>query len=167
MFKELYARYIVQLSNQAYKILLDAEQTKDVLQEIFLNLYLRRNELPPKLNPGAYLNTSVRNKCLNVLRDARLKQKHHQSLLKETVDEGKADSSFNALELRMQLNNSINALEGKSRDAFLLRHYGNKSHREIGSIMNISTRTVEKHISKAVHNLRKELNKNNSDLNCT
>ncbi len=159
MFRELYIRYALQLTNQAYRIVMDEEQAKDLVQEVFLQLYLKAETLPEDLNPGAYLNTSIRNRSLNILRDKRLQQQHHRHLAMEMREQEKKPL-FETLELRMQLNSSMNALQGKSRDVFFLRHYENKSHREIAHIMGISPRTVEKHISKAVHQMREDLDEN-------
>ena len=156
MFEALYHRYVLQLSNQAYKLLQDEDQIKDILQEVFVGLYLQRHELPATLNPGAYLTTSVKNKSLNRLRDLKRKYFHEQEY-KEIHSQRSEKSLAESTELRMQLNRSILELEGKSKQVFFLRHYANKSHREIGLELGISSRSVEKYIGKALQKLRQKL----------
>lgn len=156
MFRELHKRYVLQLSNQAYKILHDEDLVKDLVQDVFLTLFLKKNELPNDLNAGAYLNTAVKNRSLNALRDMELKQLHHKVVLKNSWSE-MVSNGWDQPELRMQLNSSLAELTGKPKDVFMLRHQQNKSYKEIATQLNISSKTVEKHIHKAVRTLREKL----------
>lgn len=156
MFRELHSRYVLQLSNQAYKILQDEDLVKDLVQEAFLTLYTRRNELPADLNAGAYLTTTVKNRSLNALRDQHSRSQHHRAVQLNTWSEV-VQNGWVQPELRMQLNNCLSELSGKPKDVFLLRHHENKSYKEIAAQLNISSKTVEKHINKAVRFLREKL----------
>ena len=156
MFRELHTRYVLPLSNQAYKIIKDEDVVKDLVQDVFLTLFMRRGELPSDLQVGGYLHTAVKNRSLNALRDIKLRELHHQQVRRfswtETVSNG-----WQQPELRMQLNSSLSELSGKPRDVFILRHHENKSYKEIAAQLNISSKTVEKHINKAIRSLREKL----------
>jgi RNA polymerase sigma-70 factor, ECF subfamily len=156
MFRELHNRYVLQLSNQAYKILQDADLVKDLVQDAFLTLFLKKDELPKELNTGAWLTTVIKNKCLNALRDQHSRTRHHRQALGSGWPE-MVNNGWNQTELRMQLNNGLAELSGKPKDVFLLRHHENKSYKEIATQLNISSKTVEKHINKAIRILRGKL----------
>ena len=156
MFRELHSRYVLQLSNQAFKILQQEDLVKDLVQDAFLTLFLKRNELPADLNAGAYLTAMVKNRCLNALRDQHSRVQHHRQVQVNSWPE-LANNGWDQTELRMQLNNSLAALSGKPKDVFFLRHHENKSYKEIATQLNISSKTVEKHINKAIRILRGKL----------
>lgn len=156
MFRELHSRYVLQLSNQAFKILQDADLVKDLVQDAFLTLFLKKEELPADLNAGAYLSTAVKNRSLNALRDQHSRTNHHRAVQLNSWPE-MVSNGWNQPELRMQLNNSLSELSGKPKDVFLLRHHENKSYKEIAAQLNISSKTVEKHINKAIRILREKL----------
>ena len=156
MFRELHSRYVLQLSNQAFKILHDADLVKDLVQDTFLTLFLKKDELPAELNAGAYLTTIVKNRCLNALRDQHSRSEHHRQVQVNSWPE-MVNNGWNQPELRMQLNNSLTELSGRPKDVFLLRHHENKSYKEIAAQLNISSKTVEKHINKAIRILRDKM----------
>lgn len=156
MFRELHSRYVLQLSNQAFKILQDADLVKDLVQDAFLTLFLKKEELPEDLNAGAWLTTVIKNRCLNALRDQHSRTRHHHQAQVSSWPE-MINNGWNQTELRIQLNNGLAELSGKPKDVFLLRHHENKSYKEIATQLNISSKTVEKHINKAIRILRDKL----------
>jgi RNA polymerase sigma-70 factor (ECF subfamily) len=149
MFKELYGRYIVQLSNQAYKILREEEQTRDLVQDVFLNLYTKRKSLPAALNPGAYLMVSVKNRCFNKLRDKKLRLQHLDNIKTGLTNEEDL-SLASSVELKLELKEHITRMPQNVKTVFFLRHQENKSHKEIADEIVISTKTVEKYLSNAI-----------------
>lgn len=149
MFKELYGRYIVQLSNQAYRILQDEEATRDLVQDIFLNLYNKRNSLPAGLNPGAYLTVSVKNRCFNKLRDKKLRLQHLEQL-KIALPKEEELPLDRSVELKLELKDRITRMPQNVKTVFFLRHQENQSHQEIAEKIGVSTKTVEKYLSKAI-----------------
>lgn len=155
MFKELYGRYVVQLSNQAYKILQDEEMTRDLVQDVFLNLYNKRKSLPSALNPGAYLTVSIKNRCLNKLRDKKLQEQHFVQIKASTVNE-EEQLLASAVELKMELTAQVTRLPQNIRTVFFLRHRENKSNKEIAEKTGISTKTVEKYLSTAINFLKEK-----------
>lgn len=158
-FDVLYHRLVVSLTNQAYRILKDLALTKDTIQEVFLKLYLKRNELPADMNVAAYLHTAVKHKSLNLLRDQLTRQKHHAVILEQASNEehGQPTYFYENTELKRKVNGSIHKLPEKCREVFMLNYYENLPYKAIAEQLDISVKTVEKHISKAFRILRQEL----------
>jgi RNA polymerase sigma-70 factor (ECF subfamily) len=158
-FDQLYQRTVVGLTNQAYKILQDVDLTRDTIQDVFLKMYLKRNELPANLNITGYLHTAVKHKSLNLLRDQLIRQKHHAIILEQSISQEKSQPTdvYETTELKKMVQNSIQKLPHKCREAFMLNYYGNLPYKAIAEQLDISVKTVEKYISKAFRILRQEL----------
>ncbi|WP_158642747.1 RNA polymerase sigma factor [Chitinophaga japonensis] len=158
-FEQLYRATVVPLTNQVYSLLRDREQAKDILQDIFITLYLRRHALPADINVAGYLSNAVRYKVSSVLRDRLTKAPHHLHLLKDAQEAElqQPDDPYDHSILKRKIREGIDSLPEKCRQAFLLNHYHSLSYKAIAHEMGISVKTVEKHISKALQVLRKEL----------
>jgi RNA polymerase sigma-70 factor (family 1) len=152
----LYKHTVITLTNQAYCILKDKELVKDILQDIFVTLFTRRNELPADLNIIGYLTNAVKYKVATQLRDQLSRNNHHSSILQNEVSFSQAFPYENT-ELKKRIRTSIDTLPEKCRQAFMLNHYGSMSYKDIAQEMGISVKTVEKHIGKALQVLRNDL----------
>lgn len=157
-FALLYKRTVLPLSNLAYKLLKDKELTRDLLHDIYVSLYMRRHELPANVNIIGYLHNAVRYKVSTVLRDRMAKESHHVHLLRrEEQAELTQPDVYEHTALKKRIRAGIDTLPEKCRQAFMMNHYGSLSYKAIAYEMGISVKTVEKHISKALQLLRKEL----------
>lgn len=157
-FEGLYQATVTALSNQAFRILKDREQVKDIIQDVFTSLYLRRDELPGDVNISGYLNNAVKYKVSNQLRNKLLKENHHQMLLRQAHQQEVAQPvQLEQQELKTRIARSINTLPQKCREVFMLSYYDNLGYKAIAQEMGISVKTVEKHMSKALQVLRREL----------
>ncbi|MEI3797751.1 RNA polymerase sigma-70 factor, ECF subfamily [Chitinophaga ginsengisegetis] len=157
-FELLYRATVISLSNQAFRILKDREQVKDIIQDIFTSLYLRRDELPGDVNISGYLNNAVKYKVSNQLRNKLLKENHHQVLIRQAHQQEVVQPvQLEQHELKNRIARSINTLPQKCKEVFMLNYYGNMSYKTIAQEMGISVKTVEKHMSKALQVLRREL----------
>ncbi|WP_165761271.1 RNA polymerase sigma-70 factor [Niastella koreensis] len=158
-FELLYNNTVLPLTNQAYNILKDKELVKDILQDVFVSLYTRRNELPTDLNIVGYLTNAVKYKVSTHLRDQLSRHTHHVNMLNQEQQTAFTQPfPYEQRELKNRIRESIDTLPEKCRQAFMLNHYGSMSYKDIAQEMGISVKTVEKHIGKALQVLRRELN---------
>ena len=81
-FVELYKRYWTIMYMHALRMLRNEENTRDVVQEVFTNLWVKHSILKPTENLAGYLCKSVRNKVLDLIAQKRTQQGHLQSLSK-------------------------------------------------------------------------------------
>jgi len=187
-FEKLYQLTHQKLANLCYKILDDEELTKDILQECYVSLYQKKESLPDDLNVEAYLYAAVKYSSFKYLRDVLTKRKSlfvsydansdyastsedpyqwppytnlHQPA--DILDQGIA-LAFNPADTEESLidhvMNSIQELPERCRNAFMLKYFKNMSYREISEQMEISPRTVEKHVHYGLHLLKKKFRKN-------
>ena len=157
-FTEIYNRYWNKLFSVAANKLNNLAEAEEVVQDIFLDLWKRRKELNITICLNAYLATAVKYKVINIF------AKRNQQLRfceKTIMDRSIADISteqwLSFQELRDRLGKLVAALPEKCRFVFQLSRDRGLSQKEIASQLDISEKTVEAHLSKAIRTLRTEL----------
>jgi RNA polymerase sigma-70 factor (family 1) len=161
-FTELYRRYWKRLYIYAYKIFQDETACEDIVQDIFLKLWLSESKGEIQ-NVESYLFKAVRYKVANCIRDFKWNESH-DTLLFEIIDDVQQDSSLEFKELKSSINSTIQTLPMKCREIFILFYDNELSIKEIAAQCDISIRTVEKHIYNARQVLRKKHLDNNRKL---
>lgn len=151
-FDELYNRYWLTLFNKAYKRLRDKEACSDILQDIFADLWNKR-EVREVENIAAYLNAAVKNKIYTLLAQGRTGNYFVQPF-ENMVTTVAADSNFNQKEINHLLQLWMQTLPEKRREIFRLKYYEGASTRQISEHLNISQKTVQNQLLLAFHDLR-------------
>ncbi len=151
-FEEIYRRYWSKIYFAAYKILKEHEVASDITQEVFTNLWLKRDTAEIN-NLSSYLYGMVRNMVLKNLRDGKIAQSHldrmnHVTFVNQT------EETVNLNQLQDIYAASMAALPERCREVFHLSRHENLSVKEIALQMSISPKTVENQITKALKLLR-------------
>lgn len=159
-FECLYNRYFSILCHKAFKRIPDQQLIKEIVQDVFMNLWLKADNLNPAECVAAYLYATLRNKILHELRSryTRLAYAEKISILYKSWLQSNAADPLEVKQLEEKLDLAISSLPNQCRDAFILSRYEDLSYKEIALYMNISLNTVKKHISKALKILRSKLN---------
>lgn len=136
---------------------------EDVVQEAFLRLWERRATLDPDRSVRAFLYVTVRNLCLNhqrntTTRNTLLTTMPPHANLSEPVDQLDTD------QMQHHIRAWIQELPDRRREAFELSRFAGLSYQEIAHVMNLSSKTVEKHITSALRHLRARLRAYDPDL---
>lgn len=156
-FEVLYTRYWESLFKTASRIMNDTEIARDVVQDVFVSLYERKEEIRI-LNVNAYLFQCVKLKCFMLLRSGKITEKHlgriNQVMMANVVDE-----EMSIKELEAALKKEIENLPDKCRQVFYLSRYELQSNQKIAETLNISKKTVEHQITKALKRLRLTVDK--------
>lgn len=154
-FDTIYERYWKRLYGYAFKIFEDRLVCEDVVQEVFLGLWERAQR--QKINHlEAYLFRAVKFQVLNTIRN--LKQTTDlETIFSHLPDQLEADHFLEYEEVDKILKKSVNALPEKCKEVFQLSREAELSNQEIAMQMNISVRTVEAHLYKALKSIKKNL----------
>lgn len=156
-FTRVFDRYRPRVLGTALRFLKSQELAEEVVQEVFLKLWLRREDLKGVLNFEGYLFTMARNQifdCLKGLaREAAAKTQLSYGL--ENLD----DSSNALLEEQYGelLNNVVNQLPPQQKQIFRLAKMEGLSHQAIAERLHISRLTVKTHMAKALQTIRHNL----------
>lgn len=164
VFEDFFRTTHPQLVSYANKFLDDWETSRDIVQEIFMKLWETREELEINSSLKAYLFAAVKNQCVNTIKHKIVEQKHSDSTmaqLKELeINYYQSDNAYTQLfegEINKKLEESIKTLPEQCRITFeLSRNKGMKSH-EIAKKMDVSVRTVETQIYRALKVLKESL----------
>lgn len=157
-FEALYNRYWEQLFVNAFKRIKDTESAREIVQDVFTELWIHRHERKIHTSPGAYLHTAVRYRTLNQIEKNYVKTRYLsevQSL--EAANRNTTEETIFLRELSGRLDKLVSSLPPQCQKVFQLSRYEYKNNREIASELNISEKTVENHITKALHVLRLHL----------
>ena len=156
---ELYHRYYKSLFLKAFKRVSSTPLVEEIVQDVFLNLWMKAASLDPEGNVRAYLYATLRNKVLFELRTEQTRAYYlhrAQAVFRDETPDN--TQTLYAREIESRIQGIISTLPPKCREAFLFSRYQDLSHKEIAERMHLSVSTVEKHITKALRILRSKLN---------
>jgi len=163
VFEHVFKTYYIRLYHYAFKFIRETTVSEDIVQEIFSNLWEKQFDLESESIVKAYLFRSVHNRCLNYINYKKITDKHHQIIHDKIAlieleyynsDHGNAKSLF---EMEIKIDEVISKLPIQCRRVFELSRQKRLKNGEIAIELNISVGVVEKHITRALKIMRKEL----------
>lgn len=153
-FEHLFKALFKPLTGFAIKYVQDLDEAKNLVHDAFISVWEKFDILPEDTNFRSYLYTSVRNKCLNYLRD----QKKVIAIEDAGEQLGVEDSSnLETDELEREIELAINSLPEKCRIVFEMSRYDELKYGDIAEKLDISVKTVEGRMTKALSLLRDSL----------
>ena len=155
---EIYNTYWKLLYASAFNVLKNKQLSEDVVQNVFISLWNNRKQLEIKVSLKSYLYACTRYQVFAVIR--KNEQKLHVDLLDNIDNRLRKTSPETKLiykELVEQIDHTISLLPKKCRIVYKLSREKHLSHKEISQKLNISTKTVENHITKALSLLSNSL----------
>ncbi|HWV74866.1 MAG TPA: sigma-70 family RNA polymerase sigma factor [Pseudosphingobacterium sp.] len=128
----------------------------ELTQEIFCSLWKRHATLRDDIELGAYLHQAAKWQSFRLLRD-RYRHEEGKSIYAESLAKSYSVSSIELKELQQASDEQLELLPEPSRTIFLLSRQQQLTYNEIASQMNLSVKSIEYHMSKALKYLRREL----------
>ena len=132
-FEVLYYRYYAWLCKIAYKRIPSHELVEELVQDVWVNVWQKANQLDSHGNIQAYLYATLRNKILYILRSER-NRKYFQNKIRELstgMNQPSVDESLSEKAMAAFLQEAIASLSPQCREAFLLSREEQLSYREI------------------------------------
>jgi len=154
-FEGLFRQHFRPLCGFALGYVKDADQAEDIVQELFARLWQDREALSIQVSVKSYLFTAVRNRCLNAL----VVKKRMRPLDEEVHDaaEGDGRNEDELTERAARVQAVIEGLPTERRKIFRLSRNEGLKYQEIAEKLEISVKTVENQMGKALKTLREEL----------
>ena len=156
-FDELYNRYWEKLYHAAWNVLQDDESSKDVVQEVFTDLWTRRSALQID-QVSAYLYKAVKNQVIMLIRRKKLRDSYLDRF-NRILETNAVEESVYRNELEKAFEQSLTTLPPRCREVFYLSRFQCLSNQEIARRLSISVSTVENQINKALKRLRFSLDR--------
>lgn len=156
-FTEIYQRYWKKLFYIAGKKLGNLDEAEEVVQNIFMSLWNRRENIVITTTLVAYLTTSVKYWIIKILDKQYHQQKYAQSIAKNLLDDS-TQQWLDFLDLKEILDRYVSELPEKCQLVFKMSRNQNMSQKQIAEELDISEKTVEAHMGKAIKTLRTRFN---------
>ena len=157
--EQIFDAYYKYLVKTAYHVLMDEHQAKDLVQDVLFNFWLKRDTIQIETGLKSYLRRSVVNRSIDQIR-----RKKRFGIPEEITDFSQASEEASAQEVleTSDLNETILAAIGtlpeRCKLIFSLSRFEDLSHREIAEKLDISTKTIENQMTKALKTIRRAVN---------
>jgi len=157
-FDTLFRAHYPDLVGFAESILRERASAEDVAQEVMLELWRRREQIQPETSVRAYLFRATRNRALNQIRHARVAARVEPEIIASRPDLAPpADRDIVETELRHAFNRAMKKLPERCREVFELSRVEGLKYAEIAQVLDISVKTVEAQMGKALRVMREHL----------
>lgn len=154
-FEQLYNRYWEPLFASAMHRLQSEALSKDVVQDLFVDLWKNRSTLQIRSSVRGYLFTSLKNRIINKIKSEAVREKYEKMVIEfYEFNELATEYLFSEKSFRDKIKSETNKLPERCREVFELSRMQHMTHKEIGEKLNISPKTVENHIGKALKIIR-------------
>jgi RNA polymerase sigma-70 factor, ECF subfamily len=154
-FNLLFEGYYASLCFFATRYLKDMDLSRSLVQQVYVDLWIKRESIELNKSVKSYLYNFVRNRCIDYLRKVKISTEFSEAVhdlnqlpFRDLVEEA---------ELNDRINKSINNLPEKCREIFSLCRFEGLKYSEIAHKLGISVKTVEMQMSIALKKIRKEL----------
>jgi RNA polymerase sigma-70 factor (ECF subfamily) len=157
-FEALFREHFTGLCYFARKYTGDLDSAREIVHTVFIRVWENRSEFDWDKPAKSYLFTSVYNRSMNFIRDNKKFLNHEEANLQNlVVDESAYSDHLETAELEERIRTALLKLPVKCREVFELSRFEGKKYTEIATQLNISVKTVETQMSKALHILKTEL----------
>lgn len=156
-FTFIYEEYYNRLCKYIYSLSNDSELVEDIVQDTFIYLWVNHAEININKSLTAYLYRSAYNSFIDKCRAKSRKKNMIKQWHIEAIIEFENDEEINQEKKIILLQRAISTLPKKCREVFVLNKLNNYKYKEIAAMLNISERTVEGQIRKAMIKIRKKV----------
>lgn len=157
-FTEIYNRYWDKLFAVAGHKLHDLHVAEELVQDIFMDLWNRRDEIAVTGDLRAYLSVALKYKVINVQAKRRRSFRYEKHVITHSPQEDHSTEEWVRFqELKERLAALVKQLPEKCRLVYTLSRENGLSHRQIAEHLDISEKTVESHLTNALKSLRTRL----------
>jgi RNA polymerase sigma-70 factor (family 1) len=153
-FEELFKKYYAPLVVYAFRYVPDKENAREIVQDFFVRFYERRDSLSIDISLKSYLYRSVYNCCINYIKQRNIQEKHIRIMSNDRDVEESLENEINTIELQHKIYKVIESMPARCRTIFKMNRLEGIKNEEIAARLNLSKRTVETQISKAIRILK-------------
>ena len=161
VYEALFSNYYPGLVRFAEGFLFDKQECEDIVQNLFIYFWENAQKLNLDLSVKCYLYQSVKNRCLNHLRDLQIRDQHNLLYLEGLINM-EDFSEIQDPEIIIQINAALKQLPEQMAKIFKLKYLDDKKISEIAQIRNITENTVKTQLLRAKTKLRKILSETTS-----
>ena len=156
-FERLFRLHCQPLISFVRRYVRDPSVAEGLVQDVFLAVWARRSELDPTRNIKTYLYTAAKNQALKYFRHSEVERRSTEALAAELPRPKTVEDERREKEIAASVYQAIEALPEKCRIIFTMNRYDRLTYAEIAEIQEISVKTVETQMGRALKSLRERL----------
>lgn len=166
LFENVYLSYFSKLKRFALEYVIYEEDAENIVQDLFTDLWRRKEIITEHTNLISLLFISAKNRCLNYLRHDAIKKKHldkfreeHLVMLRMNLESLEAfdEQVFSEPDIDSLVQRAIDTLPGRCRRIFYMSKIEGKKQKEIAEELHISISTIDSQMQIAYRKLKEEL----------
>lgn len=157
-FEQIFKTHFKNLHSYAFTIIRDEILAEEIVQNIFYKIWEKAEQINPGGSIKAYLYKAVHNESINCLKHLKVRYNYQQQMLHQMKNEtDNAAKKISLKELESKLHHALNELPQQCRTIFQKSRFEELKYRQIAEELNISVKTVENQMGKALKILRSKL----------
>ncbi|MFC2139132.1 RNA polymerase sigma-70 factor [Bacteroidota bacterium] len=156
-FEKLFRTYCQNLVNFSRRYIRDKQIAENIVQDVFLKIWQNRHTIDSSQSIKSYLFAAVKNESFKHLRHLDVETRSYDKIVKLVNVEKTPDEVLDEKELQEKVNSALNDLPEKCREIFFMSRFDKLKYAEIAEILDISIKTVETQIGRALKKLRENL----------
>lgn len=156
VFEALFYEYYPHLVRYAEGFVFDKQVCEDIVQNLFIHFWENTHRIEIQLSLKSYFYQSVKNRCLNFLRDIHVQDKHKLLYLEAMLNQDDS-SGWVDLEITKKVQEALEQLPPQMADLFKQKYLFGRKYHEIAEINHISENTVKTQLKRAKEKMRKIL----------
>ncbi len=158
-FEQVFKANFKNLQAYAATIVHDMQTAEEMVQQVFFKIWERTDNLHIEASLSAYLYKAVYNESCNYLKHLKVKRTHqqHTTYTMRNISTEKASKKLLTSELEKQISVALSELPEQCRTVFQLSRFETLKYQQIADKLNISIKTVEAHMGKALKLMRIKL----------
>ena len=155
-FSLLFNHYRNRIYTIAYKLTESAPLSEEILLDVFLKVWLKRERLPELEHFTAYLFTITRNHVFSTLKQLSLRRQAEDEVRLDEylLQSSNTDYSLMDKEYREILQQAVNSLSARQREVYALIKEQGMKREEAAVLLNLSPETIKRHLAEAMHAIR-------------
>lgn len=159
-FTTLFHLYGKKLYNFSYKYTDSHAESEEIVQEVFLKIWNKRDTINSKLSFNAFLITIAKNHIFNKIKKEASRKQYRAQITSSELITNETENKVIFADLEKIANSNIEDLPPKRKQIFLLRRDSGLSVKEIANQLGIAESTVENQMNKAIKTLKSNLSSN-------
>jgi RNA polymerase sigma-70 factor (ECF subfamily) len=157
-FEKIFREKYRSLCYLAFKYVKNTDAAEEIVQDVFVKIWEKKDQIILKSSAISYLVTSVKNHSLNYLKHSNIVKIHKKSeISKATYDSSDTETEMQDMELESAILNAIAELPSQRRKIFTLSRVDGLKYHEIAEKMGLSIKTIEAQMGKALKQLKLKL----------
>jgi RNA polymerase sigma-70 factor (ECF subfamily) len=159
-FERFFKTYFKSLHAYAFVMLQDEIMAEEIVQQVFYKIWEKKEQFRVHTSVKAFLYKAVYNECLNYLKHQKHKTAHQNYVIyanRNQVSDETAAMRVELNDLETRLKKAMNELPEQCRTIFYMSRFDELKYREIAQQLDLSIKTVEAQMGKALKVLRKKL----------